>query len=83
MSAPTNDGGPAFPAPAYAANITDKGMTLRDYFAAQALVGISPGVEREINKLKSAKRVNEWYQCAGIRAYCYADAMLAAREGKQ
>jgi hypothetical protein len=83
MSAPTNDGGPAFPAPAYAANITDKGMALRDYFAAQALVGISPGVEREINKLKSAKRVNEWYQCAGIRAYCYADAMLAAREGKQ
>ena len=91
MSAPTNDGGNAFP---HAQRLWDNealswavhsvgGMTLRDYFAAQALVGISPGVEREINKLKSAKRVNEWYQCAGIRAYCYADAMLAAREGKQ
>jgi hypothetical protein len=77
MSAPTNDGGPAFPAPAYAANITDKGMTLRDYFAAQALVGLCvPG-------LKDGP-ITEWeFDRIAPVAWKAADAMLAAREGKQ
>jgi hypothetical protein len=30
-------GGPAFPAPAGVAHITEQGMTLRDYFAAKAM----------------------------------------------
>jgi hypothetical protein len=70
MSAPINDGGPAFPAPAYAANITDKGMTLRDYFAAQALAGM-------LTRKESDGWTNR--EVAGD-CYSYADAMLAARE---
>lgn len=63
----TNTGGPAFPAGAHF------GMTLRDYFAGQALVAVSAmycnpdAMERKI----------------AITAYGIADAMLAAREAKQ
>jgi len=31
---------PAFPAPAGVSHITEKGMTLRDYFAAKAMQGM-------------------------------------------
>jgi hypothetical protein len=72
MSAPINDGGPAFPAPAYAANITDKGMTLRDYFAGQALAGALADPTCDLAPIELAKKIYE-----------FADAMLAAREGKQ
>jgi len=36
----TNTGGPAFPAPAGVAHITEQGMSLRDYFAAKAMQGM-------------------------------------------
>jgi hypothetical protein len=75
MSTPINDGGPAFPAPAYAANITDTGMSLRDYFAGQALAGML------INYTTQKFGVGE--QTCAKGAYEFADAMLAAREGKQ
>ena len=40
MKTPSNDGGPAFPAPMNGPDgRTQHGMTLRDYFAAQALAG--------------------------------------------
>jgi hypothetical protein len=62
-----HDGGPAFP------NITpdmpvdgSPGMTLRDYFAGQALAGC--GVPNR------PQEIAEW-------AYMVADAMLAARDG--
>ena len=63
-------------------------MTLRDYFAGQALAGIAPYIDREIDKLDTNGKyfdnhANAWYQCAAIRAYCYADAMLASRERKE
>ena len=63
-----NDGGPAFPA----GNLTHgghEGMTLRDWFAGQALAGMLIG---------------EWLSDKGVAtlAYEYADAMLAAREVK-
>lgn len=82
MSAPINTGGPAFPVMYF------EGMTLRDYFAGQALAGIYPLIEAEIDKLNSDRkdfdqRLSEWYQCAAIRAYSYADAMIAARERKE
>jgi len=35
-----NTGGPAFPAPAGVSHITEQGMTLRDYFAAKAMLGL-------------------------------------------
>jgi hypothetical protein len=80
MSAPTNDGGPAFPSvgegfgnPSYSA----PGMKLRDWFAGQALagaVGFSP-----------SDPFRRYHQPEEVAAACYrfADAMLAAREGKQ
>ena len=70
----TNTGGPAFPR-----NILDhghgvtttheSGMTLRDYFAAKALVALA--TYEEYHPERAAKY-----------AYEYADAMLKAREYK-
>jgi hypothetical protein len=75
MSTQHNDGGPAFPTPTVVnANSEfqwgDNGMSLRDYFAGQALAGnlIEPTANNE--------QVAKW-------AYSLADAMLAAREGKK
>jgi hypothetical protein len=68
-----NDGsGPAFPTlfiePEYGSGY--KGMTLRDYFAAQALAG-----------MMARKDSDGWpnHEVAG-NCYSYADAMLAARK---
>jgi hypothetical protein len=72
MSAPINDGGLAFP---YRETENTGqfqhhyGMTLRDYFAGQAL---------------SADYMGDYAPAEqGRVAYEVADAMLAAREGKQ
>jgi hypothetical protein len=72
----TKDGGQAFPVPAGNWSggeswSSDNGMTLRDYFAGQAIAG-------------SIARVAgpEWEKAAGVvatHAYLIADAMLAAR----
>ena len=83
MSTPINQGGPAFPRPesrGTSGAITlhgQNGMTLRDYFAGQALagaVGFSP-----------SDPFRRYHQPEDVAAACYrfADAMLAAREGKQ
>lgn len=57
---------------------TDPGMTLRDYLAGQALVGLlahpcSYG----------ARRNEDSPEGFATRAYIFADAMLAARKPKQ
>ena len=90
MKTPSNDGGPAFPVTGcvHPNGNAMVGMTLRDYFAGQALAGIAPYIDREIDKLDTNGKyfdnhANAWYQCAAIRAYCYADAMLASRERKE
>jgi hypothetical protein len=71
-----NDGGPAFPRHALEIKLPDgsvvpkdPGMTLRDWFAGQALAGLLIG---------------EWLSDKGVAtlAYEYADAMLRAREVK-
>lgn len=77
MSDAPKDGGRAFPLPEargpdgcgiYAAQY---GMSLRDWFAGQALTGLSSGLEDGTH----------WAAIAHD-AYCIADAMLHARERK-
>lgn len=70
-------GGPAFPVPMgtqhnqYACGV---GMTLRDWFAGQALAGLSVS-DRFIRDADSNTAQAQW-------AYDLADAMLAARSRK-
>ena len=69
-----NDGGPAFPVlPTPGVNyvITGTGMTLRDYFAVKALVGIMAETMRHPSVTRD--------DIVGA-AYAYADAMLKARQ---
>ena len=68
----TETGGPAFPCDltSYDAEVQlqYQGMTLRDYFAAQAVQGLL------------ASEVNAPLKVFAIRAYAIADAMLEARK---
>ena len=73
MKTPSNDGGSAFPVvDGYHKDGRhrggESGMTLRDYFAGQALAGID-------NDFSAQGRAIWAYECA--------DAMLAARERKE
>lgn len=74
MSAP-KDGGPAFPANQGGPYQTD-GMTLRDYFAAKALVG-ALSADQIMTGPDGAKVAS----CRQFAAFSYfmADAMLAER----
>jgi len=83
MSAPINDGGAEFPV-----MYVSEGMTLRDYFAGQALISMCASSNKEMDKLKPdgkyfEKHVRDWYEITGLRAYCYADAILDARAVKR
>ena len=72
-----DDGGPAFPCETYGlrngkeTTIPTNGMTLRDYFAGQALssMTVAPDYSKGPCNFAMAER-----------AYCIADAMLAARK---
>ena len=72
-----NDGGPAFPCESYGhrngkeTTVPAQGMTLRDYFAGQVLVGALADPTCQPSPIELAKM-----------AYRGADAMLAAREAK-
>jgi hypothetical protein len=73
----TNTGGPAFPFPAYTypngeINHGEGGMTLRDYFAAKAMLVYFQGPDIKV----IAKHPD------AIASWCYimADSMLKARE---
>ena len=66
-----NTGGPAFPAMHFDLTDNEHGMTLRDYFAAQALTGICANSGN--TALKSAEQFAQ-------AAYNVADAMLEARK---
>ena len=74
-----DDGGPAFPVlrqHAFDREITGSagGMSLRDYFAGQALVGL-------LAECAHPAAVGSWSQTTELsaKAYEYADAMLATR----
>lgn len=70
----TETGGPAFPATeANGLNSPAWGMTLRDYFAAQALAGIEASQGNDGNFISKVELV-------ALRSYELADAMIRARE---
>lgn len=74
-------GGPAFPVPGLQHDEDFNGMTLRDYFAGQALVALfsgeaNPRVGRDVEPYNSSKSHREW---SAMEAYALADAMLASR----
>ncbi len=81
MTNKPKDGGPAFPVPSflrekdsfdYYDHLEAKGgMTLRDWFAGQMLVGM---------KLASVNGREEWF---AQTAYAMADAMIRARSGEE
>ena len=62
-----DDGGPAFPVQ-HREGGPDEGMSLRDYFAGQALVGILMNFGPSPSKYRAGQ------------AYEFADAMLEARK---
>jgi len=68
MSNDTNTGGPAFPNPHY---VYQKGMTLRDYFAAKAM--------QSLIIANGPAPQGGWPTYAERTAYLVADAMLKAR----
>ena len=77
MNTPQNDGGAAFPQAFDPSGDIDPhgGMTLRDYFAAQALTGY-------LAYSHPASIMGTFIDESAKVAYEYADAMLKAREGK-
>lgn len=88
-----NTGGAAFPNPCgqnlHHYNDSQKGMTLRDYFAAHA-DGFSDQVTAEFAAQATGLEVTEshdgsevalfWSKADAIYKYMQADAMIAARE---
>ena len=71
MSTPINDGGPAFPD-----DRSQVGMTLRDYFAGQALTNVDLRITMsDLDDTPSPRAIANYM-------YVIADAMLAAREAK-
>lgn len=74
-----NEGSPAFPVPGLSQLPNDQflhphhGMSLRDYFAAQAMPEVWRDIPEDANRLQALSYL-------GRCSYEMADAMLAARE---
>lgn len=78
-----NDGGPAFPVIAQF-DVFSSGMTLRDWFAGQALAGLcaNSGGPFQANGMSGWGLVNCGHNTIADQSYLLADALLAAREVK-
>lgn len=82
----TQDGGWAFPQENQIPNDlherfgTDRGMTLRDYFAAEALTECIRVADHQTPP-GGAPRLSMLFEKAATYAYFAADAMLKARNG--
>ena len=70
------DGGAAFPQSGYEQWAPEGGMTLRDYFAAQAMNRFT---YLDITNASSEGYGEFDFGAAAYKAYLYADAMLEAR----
>lgn len=88
MSETKDDGGPAFPRPAaehsQGGHFEQSGMSLRDWFAGQALSGIAAGLCANTATLPGEpcfeRAMGRFvFDSATQDAYRIADAMLAAR----
>lgn len=77
MSDKIKDGGAAFPQISELGDIavTSPGMTLRDWFAGQALVGIINACA--LDTRRDGERTENMF---ARKAFSIADAMIAARE---
>jgi hypothetical protein len=74
-----NTGGPAFPIGS--GDMRDpQGMTLRDYFAAKAVVGLLTMADEWRSYFRRDGDGTTWKDEAAKAAYEVADAMLRARE---
>ena len=76
MSNP-NTGGPAFPVPDIDGGAVQKGMTLRDYFAAKAMSSL---YKEYAECARSTGWDADWQMGIALDAYAMADAMLKARQ---
>lgn len=76
MSAAKNDGGPAFPVQD-ASTWQAHGMSLRDYFAGQALQGLLANPKLQSQILKTGGAHGGWIEAS---SFAFADAMLEARK---
>lgn len=81
---PINTGGPAFPTAqtnGAGAKWTDEGMTLRDWFAGQALPAIYATDDVIVSLGEGGRRTTRDATATDIARFAYqlADAMLAAR----
>jgi hypothetical protein len=78
MTSNKQNGGPVYPCKTYTQsghpNGESMGMTLRDYFAGQALAGLLAGHGRPIQKI--------FLSDEALLCYEYADAMIAERDNK-
>ena len=94
MSTPINDGGAAFPSLQKVREdkpdgqlhwIQAGGMTLRDYFAGQALAGwiATLDIEPSDGFCGDAKIERQHQRSVADWMYGYADAMIAAREAQK
>ena len=93
MNTPINDGGPAFPRTKSTGNLSNStteivsvgGMSLRDWFAGQALAGLVPNgvLQLEVIKAQIKRPGQEAFsvgQCLARYTYDLADALLEARK---
>lgn len=81
---PPNDGGPAFPMPNFTdrgehTHWGDRGMTLRDWFAGQALIGVLSNHSLLLKIDVGAGASVSTREAAAIYAYGLADSMLTER----
>lgn len=90
MSEQINNGGPAFPVAGTKNSVFGPhevvesiGMTLRDYFAAKAIIGIL-GNPKAMDAAARHSVDNNQDMSVSVTNMCYryADAMLCAREAK-
>lgn len=79
------DGGPAFPTGLTAGHYSQEGMTLRDWFAGQALASIAhenPNLPDDNASRHDWPSPAELAMRRAVWSYLQADAMIAARGAK-